>query len=1064
MARSVSPRRLPGVLLVMLTATLLSSAASADPLAVDCEVLPVLPGGLNDVDLSGRFVANVEAEPPYELTSHLLVLERDGELAQEIPIQSGDVFQIGIRDQIMIDPHPNGPFDWLIHAPGVLFRVEVRKGFVSEVAYCGPYAAIRVDRPEDPVFVKTVVTPLGGVHLTVGLAQMKPDSIQIVVDCVDILAATGATFPGGPFSGTAVIANTSVDIDDVIGDFDRGVISFSLSGLPGGTHIVHVQGVPVYIDDLPPGHEMWRRPLGVLEHEREIYVFSTEITSPSDGAILPLAPTEVTGTIAHGLPIDSLRLYGMDVPLPPAQLIPGDGCVGDTLRVDFAATLPPASLGQDFLLGDDLLSALDPGANYIMALAADELGHVSNDRVHVALGDVEQGGTQLVALNSNGNSCEPVSEVPGHATNGFAVSLSEHALSSSLSARFLPLVQAEVSAALDSLVGETLSALSDPCTDTTPVPPDPPPMAEPPPGPDAPVWTPIGDQTVAVLDRLALALSATDPNMDPVEFASSTIPANSSIGDDMGTPTFFFSPSCTQIGGPHPVALIAKDNSFNQSVETFNVTVGPPVIELEIDGEINKVEFDANNFSIDATLPNENEIKVMVRTGPVRIVADADKCLGDCGLLCCIEVLLDVAIELSDLVVVVTLEPEQALCGIEGDSLPVEATVGDINVDVLSVMIGGLFGWLNPQSLTNRIVEFFGMQQILVEAIAEPHIKEPIRTAIEDAIKNNFPTDLLALNGLEFDPNLPSTIPMTLDSVRSNIAVIEPNTAITTGVHSQFEPDPGVDPVPVWHETLSAFPHAGILAADVMIGVSDDALDQMATALVATGTLRDRFEGLTIGIVSPLLPIPDLGLPADTPLVLTIDAAQVADNRPIAPIIAFVDEPSTPDVLEVVVRVQMAVRAVLPRGNSSIGDDRLLCSCIDLGPSCSGTPCVLYESVLKLNLLTNVTLTEEPGPIATLFLDVTEVQQLVRDEGFNSYEAMDYHVDEAQIVATSATSPLLEMLRTWLNANIAPFEVPAEALTLDGFVTPTNLRLFSATVDGAGHGDQDYGGIVADVP
>jgi hypothetical protein len=1059
-------RRVLGALLAALSVTLLSSAVSADPVDVSCELVPALPGSSKDVDLSGRFVANVGVEAPYELTAHLLVLDRDGEPIQEIPIDNGDTFQIAIRDQVKIDEHPNGPFDWLVRAPGVLYRVQVRKDFVSELAYCGPYAAIRVDQPRDTVFVKTVVSPLGDVHLTVGMAQMKPESIQVEVDCVDILAAAGASFPGGPFSGTAMIANTQVGISDLIGNFDRGTISFTLSGLPGGTHLVRVAGIPVYIDELPPGHEHWKRPLGVLEHEQEIHVFTTEISSPSDGAILPFSPTEVTGTIAHGLPVDSLRVYGMLVPLPPAVLVPGDGCVGDSLHVDFTATLPPASLGQDFLSGDDLLSALDPGANYIMALAADELGHVSNDRVYVALGNVQTQGNQLMTL-SNGGSCEPTPTAPDHVTNGFAVSLSEHALSSTLSARFLPLVRSQVSAQLDALVGQTLSALADPCSGTSPEPPDPPPMAGPPPGPDAPVWTPIGDQTVNVVDTLKIALSATSPKNEMVSFSGDTLPDNAKVGDDNGTPTFFFSPSCTQIGGPHPVALAAQDQSFNQSIETFNVTVSPPENDLEIDGTITKVEFDDNNFSIGATLPSENEIKMTVHTGPIKIFVEADKCLGDCGLLCCIEIELKVHIELSDVVVGVKLEPEQALCGIaEGEVLPVEASVGDINVEIPpgGVIVGGLFGWLNPESLANRVIEFFGMQNILVEAIAEPHLKGPIRDSIENAVKNNFPTDLVALQTLDFNPDLPPEIPMTLDTVLSNIAVVEPHTAISTGVHSQFEADPEEDPTPMWQETHSSFPHAGIVGADMMIGVSDDALDQMAAALVATGTLRNSFEGLTIGSVSALLALPDLGLPADTPLVLTIDAVQVADTRPIPPIIAFVDDPATQEVLEVIARVQMAVRGVLPRGNLSIGDDRNLCACIDLTPGCQGQPCVIYESVLKLNLLTDVTLTEAPGPSATLNFNVTEVQQLIRKEGFDSYEAMDYQLDEAQIVETSATSPLLELLRMTLNQRIAPFEVPSEALTLDGFVAPANLRLFSATVDAAGHGDQDYAGIIADVP
>lgn len=62
------------------------------------------------------------------------MLHRGGGLVQEIPILSGDLLQFAIRDLIAIDPHPEGPFDWQVHAPGVLARAEVRKEFVSGVS------------------------------------------------------------------------------------------------------------------------------------------------------------------------------------------------------------------------------------------------------------------------------------------------------------------------------------------------------------------------------------------------------------------------------------------------------------------------------------------------------------------------------------------------------------------------------------------------------------------------------------------------------------------------------------------------------------------------------------------------------------------------------------------------------------------------------------------------------------------------------------------------------------------------------------------------------------------
>jgi hypothetical protein len=101
--------------------------------------------------------------------------------------------------------------------------------------------------------------------------------------------------------------------------------------------------------------------------------------------------------------------------------------------------------------------------------------------------------------------------------------------------------------------------------------------------------------------------------------------------------------------------------------------------------------------------------------------------------------------------------------------------------------------------------------------------------------------------------------------------------------------------------------------------------------------------------------------------------------------------------------------------------------------------------------------------LVTIGMTVSDIQELTRDEGFDSFEASDFRDDEDQIVNTTATSPLLAQLRDRLNAAMPPLLIPPDALTLGGWVDPTNLRLFAATVDDAGLGFQDYFGLLADV-
>jgi hypothetical protein len=1091
-------------------ATLFALGMSVTPVlaqpTVECGTEVLKAGSITDLGGRFRFHVSASATEPYELVSELLVLDREGEILQVIPVGEGDVFQFALRDQVFIKEQGSGhPRDWLIHAPGVLFRSKVTEGFLTSYAYCSPYAAIRVDQPEDLVFTATTASPQADVRLTVGVAQMDPASIRILVDCVDIVAATGAAFPGGPYGGVVEIAGTPVTIQDMVGDLDHGTISFTLLDLPGGAHLVRVSGTPVYDLVLPPGHTHWNRPLGALLHEATISVFRTEITSPTDGAELALAPTTIEGVITHGLPPTTLRVHGMNVPLPPPTFLPGDGCVGDAYRVEFSTQIPVADVQRDLTSGDDQVSSLDPGVNFVTALATDEGAHVANDRVRFSLGAVQPAADVLSRRDptpqgaaSNGD-CAPAAEIPGFVRHGFAVSLSELAMSEALKAKLLPGISASLTASLNSLVGTEVEAQLDPCPggllrdDVTAtvrfqgrsydpasflemlrareaslrpagglrpqsrsdLAPDRFTVAP----ADAPDLDPIGDQTVEVNQTLVVTLNATDPDDDPITYSLDAGPANSRVVENR----FEFHPSCDELGA-HAVTVRATADGESDT-ESFTVTVNEPEIPDTYNARFTGVSFDPSTMDVHAVFAGADEVRIVFDSGPLVFNMTAGDCYGDCLFDCCVSWSVDFDILMDNVQLTAILNANQLLCGVADPSeIPDPGVeISGLDVNFGDPHIGGVFGWLSGATLLAELLNVFGVPQALLDAFASDYIVDQIDQPIEDSIVNQFPgVEFSGLHEMGFSAAIPG-VPVSLETRFSDLPRIDPGQAISMGIHSAFTAIAPEDPAPPWYPTFSEVPNVGALGGDFAIATSDDGLNQLMSSLVAAGQMRARFPGHTIGEFVPGLSIPELGITSETPILLTVDAAQDPYGNAIPPIVGFIDDATTLDVFEAKVRVQLSVRGILERGQP-VPDDRSVCSCTSLSPSCVGQPCLIYESVLKLNFITHVSLNEiVPGFLASLTLSVAEIQQLSRPEGFDSFEATDFTDDEDDIVATSADSPALALLRDEINDALPPLLIPPEALTLDGWVVPANLRLFMAQVDGAGLGDQDYFGLLADV-
>jgi hypothetical protein len=674
------------------------------------------------------------------------------------------------------------------------------------------------------------------------------------------------------------------------------------------------------------------------------------------------------------------------------------------------------------------------------------------------------------------------------------VSLSEPALSQGIERKVLPGISTSLATSLNALVGQKVEALLDPCDDaaagaiTATVrfqgrdytagafvkemqrlavrpPAQPLSVTRPPSRPhevlnDPPSFDPIANQETNVNKLLALDLVASDPDGDAITFTGVGLPPNARV---VGS-KFEFHPDCDQVGD-HAITIEASDGALTAS-QGFTVTVHPAEIPDTYNAEFQAVHFDPATMHVTAVLAATDRIELTFDSGPLAFDMSAGDCYGDCLLDCCVSWSLNFTINMTNVKVKTSLTPEQLLCGVSNAAdIPDPAVdIEGLSIDFGDPHIGGVFGWLTGAALLTEVLNVFGVPQTLLDAFASDAVVDQIQDPLKDSIVNQFPgITFSGLKDMGFAVDLPDPLPVTLAAEFSDLPVITPHEAISIGIHSAFTAKTPVDPVPPWFPTLSAIPNVFGLGGDFTIGTSDDALNQLMSQLVAAGKLRSQFSGFTVGDIAPGLSLPAVGVGPGTPILLTIDAAQDAFGNGIPPIIGFIDDPATPDVFEAKVRVQLTVRGILENGGV-VTDDRSLCSCTSLSPSCVGQPCLLYETVLKMNLLVNLSLDElVAGVLASLNIEVGEVQLLNRGSGFDSFEASDFTDDESEIAETSATSPVLALLRDKINDALPPLLIPPDALSLGGVVTPVNLRLFMAQVSHAGLGDQDYFGLLADV-
>ncbi|MFQ5489876.1 MAG: MopE-related protein [Phycisphaerae bacterium] len=370
--------------------------------------------------------------PDTIVTAELIAMNALGDELAAVPVQQGDIARLGAlayEDACATARSVGGRHQ--VFAPVPMLRVIAQNGLAKAEAYCSNTPVVNVLEPSGQV----VSTSSGDITpVKVAIPLIQPASLQVEVDCVDILGPLGINpavdFPGGPFNGTVTINNELVQVTDLIvrtgtfGEFSSNTLTMTLENLGCGEHIVRIFG------DERPG--LFREPRRATCYRDDFddfgsaQGFTITITSPTDGQVVGNRPAfvQVTGEVCHGREVTGIAVNRFEIPLATSTFIPGGECpaaagsgapgFGGRFEGTFSGNLPVSVLRQ-IVDGGNVTPSVDPGPNRLIARAIDRDFNTAYDNCFFGVGPV-------VGAPENDNSPGPGS--PSDVPRAFVLAVS----------------------------------------------------------------------------------------------------------------------------------------------------------------------------------------------------------------------------------------------------------------------------------------------------------------------------------------------------------------------------------------------------------------------------------------------------------------------------------------------------------------------------------------------------------------------------------------------------------------------------------------------------------------
>ena len=377
-----------------------------------------------------------------EVIAELLVLDVDGSIMAALPVNEGEAVHLASR----VDP---ADWKWVtrkkgrrthheIFAPIPVLHVIAQDGFGRTEAYCSNIPYVQVLQPAN-----TVVSASSGAvtEVLAAIPQIDLATLSITIDGQDILADApvglgidpATQLPGGPFNGDVMIGGGTVTITELIvsagpiGTLASNTVTMSIAGLGCGGHIVAITGDRIP-NDAPPDSDTLSSSCYVddLADNGTVFIFSIEVTSPTEGEVTPGGPTNVVGEACHGLALASVNINGFDVDVAGQVLEPGDGVSsGDVYRLNFDVMVPETNLTEQIATGTASAGSFTKGSNRLVAQACDGDGNCTFDSLFFAVGPIIPAPSATASLLPGVTAGVPD---PGEVTNAYVLSISQEGI------------------------------------------------------------------------------------------------------------------------------------------------------------------------------------------------------------------------------------------------------------------------------------------------------------------------------------------------------------------------------------------------------------------------------------------------------------------------------------------------------------------------------------------------------------------------------------------------------------------------------------------------------------
>jgi hypothetical protein len=378
-------------------------------------------------DCTGKHKIEFGAGPGVTVVADLLALDAEGQVMQSVTgVKNGEEAHLASRllpedYKFKVKNLKGGKRSYEVFSPLPQLRVTATKGGVTETAYCSNVPFLDVTNPQGTQEISLSEGDTVLVEAAIPLVDV--DTLFVKVDGVDIFAAIGIDpapgFPGGPYcgnpgacvfqiekeiSGEHTIFNVEVRdlvVDGLDGpdpssavngvdDQAQNVLSFKLTGLPAGGHIIFVDAEPLAFAPVTP-----ECLVDDIKDKGIISAFGITIEKPMDQEVVP-APVQVKGEVRSGVEIARLMVNGgpepSGLPVGGQAFTPGDGeDSADEYVLPFDADFPLTNL-QLKQAGTAPLGTFDPGSNELIADASTVSGTRGFARRIFATGQVASPG------------------------------------------------------------------------------------------------------------------------------------------------------------------------------------------------------------------------------------------------------------------------------------------------------------------------------------------------------------------------------------------------------------------------------------------------------------------------------------------------------------------------------------------------------------------------------------------------------------------------------------------------------------------------------------------------